>query len=336
MKILVTGSVGFIGFHLSKKLLSLGYEVNGIDSFNEYYDINLKLNRDKILKNLGLITEKLDISNKNQLNNYLYKKKFDIIVHLAAQAGVRYSLENPDTYMASNILGSFNLFENIKNTEIKHLLIASTSSIYGLNDSKIFSESYHSNEPISLYSATKKSVENISFYYSYNFKIPITNFRFFTVYGPWGRPDMALYKFTKALLENKPAEVYNNGEMWRDFTYIDDLVTAIELLFHKTPNNNEKYEGDSLSQIAPYRVVNIGNKNAIKLNDFIEVLEYVAKKKLIRNNLPMQAGDVPYTLADNSLLKKLTNFAPDTPIKEGIKKFYDWYISYHINKDYLI
>ena len=332
MKILITGSVGFIGFHLSKKLILSGHDVTGIDNFNSYYDINLNMNRDKILKEMGLNTINIDISNKTQLDNFFLGKNFDIIIHLAAQAGVRYSLENPDAYLASNILGSFNLLENIKNSNIKHLLIASTSSVYGLNKNDNFNELYHSNEPISLYSATKKSVENISFYYSYNYKIPITNFRFFTVYGPWGRPDMALYKFTDALFNDKPADVYNDGKMWRDFTYIDDLVMAIQLLTDKVPSLNDNYKNDSLSKIAPFRIVNIGNQKSIMLNEFIETLESIAKKKLIRNNLPMQAGDVPYTLADSTLLKNLTGFTPNTPIVDGIRSFYEWYVNYKINK----
>lgn len=331
MRVLITGSVGFIGFHLSKRLLSLGHEVHGIDNFNTYYDINLKINRDKILNKLGLTTQKIDISNKNQLDEYFQNKNFDVIFHLAAQAGVRYSLENPDIYISSNIIGSFNLLENIKKINLKHLLIASTSSVYGLNDNESFNERYHSNEPISLYSSTKKSVENISYNYSYNFRIPITNFRFFTVYGPWGRPDMALFKFTNALFKNESVDVYNNGEMWRDFTYIDDLVQAVELLSHKVPNSSDKYENDSLSKDAPYRIVNIGNQKTVKLNDFIETLEYIANRKLIRNNLPMQPGDVPYTLADSTLLKNLTNFYPKTTIAEGIKKFYEWFIDYYHN-----
>ncbi len=329
LKILVTGSVGFIGFHLAKKLISMGHEVHGIDNFNSYYDINLKINRGKFLQSIGLDTKKIDISDTKQITDYFKDKSFDVIIHLAAQAGVRYSLQNPSAYIDSNIKGTFNILDQIKNHNIKHFLVASTSSVYGLNKDKKFTEKSKADEPVSLYSATKKSAENLSFFYSYNYKIPITNFRFFTVYGPWGRPDMSLFKFTEAILENKPADVYNDGIMWRDFTYIDDLIETIARLIKIAPSETNRVNNDSLSNNAPYRILNIGNQKSVKLNDFINTLEKVVGKKLIRNNLPMQEGDVPYTLSDCTLLKKLIDYVPSTQVSEGIELFYKWFIEYN-------
>lgn len=331
MKILITGSAGFIGFNLSEKLC-LKYQCMGIDNFNDYYDVNLKHARSKILKSKGFITKKIDISSKSDLDSFLNKNEFDVIIHLAAQAGVRYSIENPNSYVQSNLIGTFNILESIKNKKIKHLLIASTSSIYGSSKKVKLSEAKKSDEQISLYSSTKKSIENIAHSYSYTHQIPITIMRFFTVYGPWGRPDMALFKFVNAIMNDEAIDVYNNGNMWRDFTYIDDLVKAIQKLIHVIPDEKNRVDNDSLSTVAPFRIVNTGNQNAVSLNYFIEVLEGVMKKKAKRKNLPMQLGDVSFTLSDSSLLKNLIDYAPSTKIEKGIKNFYNWYKLYYQTK----
>ena len=279
MNILITGSVGFIGFHLAKRLAILNHKVEGLDNFNHYYDVKIKNGRNKILKSYGVKTHKLDLINIKPLEKLLKKNKYDCIVHLAAQAGVRYSIKKPDEYIKSNIIGSYNLLNSIKNLKTKHFLFASTSSVYGNNESKKFDENMPCNSPISLYSATKKSVENIAHSYSYNFNIPITSFRFFTVYGPWGRPDMALFKFVKAILENKSIEVYNYGRMARDFTYIDDLVESVVRLIKASPSKKIKIKNDSISKDAPFRVVNIGNQNVVPLMKYINEIENVLKKK---------------------------------------------------------
>ena len=329
MKILITGSAGFIGFHLARKLASLKHNVEGLDNFNHYYDVKIKNKRNELLKSHGVKTHKIDLTNTKSLEKLLKKKKYDCIVHLAAQAGVRYSIKKPDEYMKSNIIGSYNLLNLIKNLKIKHFLFASTSSVYGNSKSKKFDESMPCNSPISLYSATKKSIENIAHSYSYNFNIPITSFRFFTVYGPWGRPDMALSKFVKAILENKSIEVFNYGKMFRDFTYIDDLVDSVVKLIKLPPSKKIKIKNDSISNDAPFRVVNIGNQNVVPLMKYINEIEKVLKKKAKKNFLPMQAGDVAYTMSDSSLLKRLTGYTPSTNIKTGIKNFCRWYKNYY-------
>ncbi len=329
MKILITGSAGFIGFHLARKLASLKHNVEGLDNFNHYYDVKIKNKRNELLKSHGVKTHKIDLTNTKSLEKLLKKKKYDCIVHLAAQAGVRYSIKKPDEYMKSNIIGSYNLLNLIKNLKIKHFLFASTSSVYGNSKSKKFDESMPCNSPISLYSATKKSIENIAHSYSYNFNIPITSFRFFTVYGPWGRPDMALFKFVKAILENKSIEVFNYGKMFRDFTYIDDLVDSVVKLIKLPPSKKIKIKNDSISNDAPFRVVNIGNQNVVPLMKYINEIEKVLKKKAKKNFLPMQAGDVAYTMSDSSLLKRLTGYTPSTNIKTGIKNFCRWYKNYY-------
>ena len=329
MKILITGSVGFIGFHLARKLAILRHNVEGLDNFNHYYDVKIKNERNKLLKSLGVKTYKLDLTNTKSLEKLLKKKNYDCIVHLAAQAGVRYSIKKPDEYIKSNIIGSYNLLNLIKNIKIKHFLFASTSSVYGNSKSEKFDEKMPCNSPISLYSATKKSIENIAHSYSYNFNIPITSFRFFTVYGPWGRPDMALFKFVKAILENKSIEVFNYGKMFRDFTYIDDLVESVVKLIKVPPSKKTKIKNDSISNDAPFRVVNIGNQNVVSLMKYINEIEKVLKKKAKKKFLPMQAGDVSYTKSDSSLLKRLTGYTPSTNIKTGIKNFCIWYKNYY-------
>ena len=333
-KIIVTGSAGFIGFHLCKLLLNKGYEVIGLDSLTDYYDINLKSERLNILSNLGNFKDiRLDITKFDLLEKIFIDICPKYVFHLAAQAGVRYSIENPKTYLESNIIGTFNILEMIKKYPPKHTLIASTSSVYGSNKNMPFTEDQKTDTQISFYAATKKSCEILSHSYSHIHQIPITNFRFFTVYGPWGRPDMALFKFVEAIKTDKPIDVYNNGNMKRDFTYIDDLVQSIFLLMKCVPNINKRMgDFDSLSPVAPWRAINIGNSEVEELKDFIEVIENNLGKKAIKNFLPMQLGDVKATYADNNLLFKLTKFRPKTKIDEGIKKFVEWYEYYYENK----
>ena len=336
MRIFVTGSSGFIGFHLSKKLLEKGHTIHGFDSMNKYYDVNLKKARLKILKEYKkfFFTEN-KLENKKILSQSILKFKPTIIIHLAAQAGVRYSIENPEAYMNSNIIGTYNVIELAKKINIKHLIISSSSSVYGANKNLPFSENDKTETQLSIYAATKKSTESIAHAYSNVWKLPITILRFFTVYGPWGRPDMALFKFTKGIINEKKIDIYNNGKMYRDFTYIDDIVNGIIALMHKAPNLNQlgKIRNDSLSPVAPYRILNIGNTKKIYLLDFINELEKQLEKKAIRNYMKMQKGDVKITLSNTSLLKKIAKYNPVTDYKIGIKKFLKWYLSYYkINK----
>tara|TARA_B100000989_G_C19517628_1_gene462463 strand:- start:114 stop:1118 length:1005 start_codon:yes stop_codon:yes gene_type:complete len=329
--ILVTGSAGFIGFHLCESLLKENYIVIGVDSLTDYYDKNLKINRLKILLKYENFNDiRLDITNFKGLSEIFDKYKPNKVIHLAAQAGVRYSIEHPRTYLEINILGSFNILELIKKHKIIHTLIASTSSVYGANTLMPFTENQKTETQISFYAATKKSCEILSHSYSHIHNLAITNFRFFTVYGPWGRPDMALFKFVKGIKENTPIDIYNNGEMKRDFTYISDLVEAITLLIDCVPKKNNRIsEKDSLSPVAPWRVINIGNCKVEKLLDFIREIEINLGSKALKNYLPMQQGDVKETHADNLLLYELTGFKPKIEIKEGIKNFCDWYNSYY-------
>ena len=332
MKILITGSSGFIGFHLSKKLLDIGHRVYGYDSMNNYYDVSLKKARYNILKkykNFSFIKNKLE--NKNSLEKVFKKFKPSIVIHLAAQAGVRYSIEKPRVYLDSNITGSYNIIEVSKKFNVKHLIMASSSSVYGANKKIPFKETDKTETQLSIYAATKKSNESMAHSYSNIWKVPITMLRFFTVYGPWGRPDMALFKFTKGILANKKIDIYNNGKMYRDFTYIDDIVDGIRLLINKIPNHKNfgKYNDDSLSSVAPFRILNIGNTKKVFLLDFIKEIEKVLGKKAIRNYMPLQKGDVKQTLSNTSLLKKLTGYNPKTNYKSGIKKFLNWYLNYY-------
>tara|TARA_Y200000002_G_C22676435_1_gene662279 strand:+ start:1510 stop:2511 length:1002 start_codon:yes stop_codon:yes gene_type:complete len=331
MKILITGTAGFIGFHLSKLLLDRGFEVHGYDGLTDYYDVNLKINRLNILlKNSNFFTTKAMLEDKDKLQEVAYKFNPDIIIHLAAQAGVRYSLENPGSYINSNIIGTFNVMEVARKFKVKHLLMASTSSVYGANTKMPFKEIDKADTQLTIYAATKKANESMAHSYSYLWQIPTTMFRFFTVYGPWGRPDMALFKFVSAILKEKPIDIYNNGDMYRDFTYVDDLVHAISLLIDSTPSNNKNISSlDSLSPVAPYRVVNIGNSNKIKLLDFIEAIENIIGKKAVRNYMPMQKGDVNATWAEATLLNTLTNYKPQTDFKKGIREFIKWYREYY-------
>jgi UDP-glucuronate 4-epimerase len=332
MKIFVTGSSGFIGFHLSKKLLEKGHSVHGFDSMNKYYDVKIKKARLKILKEYKkFFFTKNKLENKKILTDTILKFKPTVIIHLAAQAGVRYSIENPKAYMDSNITGTYNIIELAKKIDIKHLLIASSSSVYGANKKLPFTEIDKTETQLSIYAATKKSTESIAHSYSNIWRVPITMLRFFTVYGPWGRPDMALFKFTKGIINKKKIDIYNNGKMYRDFTFIEDIVNGITALINKAPSLNQlgKIKNDSLSPVAPFRILNIGNTKKIFLLDFINELEKQLGKKAIRNYMKMQKGDVKITVSNTSLLKKITNYNPKTNYKTGIKKFLEWYLFYY-------
>ena len=332
MKIIVTGSSGFIGFHVSKKLLESGKKVHGVDSMNNYYDVNLKKARLKILKKYKNFSfSKTKIENKKNLDKAFKKFKPAIVIHLAAQAGVRYSIEKPRVYLDSNITGTYNVIEISKKLNVKHLIMASSSSVYGANKKIPFKEIDKTETQMSIYAATKKSNESMAHAYSNIWKVPITMVRFFTVYGPWGRPDMALFKFTKGILNNKKIDIYNNGKMYRDFTYIDDIVSGINLLIKKIPNTKQlgRYKDDSLSPIAPFRILNIGNTKKVYLLDFIKEIEKVLGKKAKRNYMPLQKGDVKQTLSNTNLLKKITRYNPKTNFKTGIRKFLDWYLEYY-------
>ena len=332
MKIFITGSSGFIGFHLSKKLLDSGHSVHGFDSMNNYYDVKLKKARYEILKKYKKFSfTKNNLENQKVLSNTILKFKPKIIIHLAAQAGVRYSIEKPRVYLDSNITGTYNIIELAKKVNVKHLLIASSSSVYGANKKLPFKEIDKTETQLSIYAATKKSTESIAHSYSNIWKVPITMLRFFTVYGPWGRPDMALFKFTKGIIDNKKIDIYNKGKMYRDFTYIDDIVNGIKALMNKAPNLKQlnKFKNDSLSSVAPFRILNIGNTRKVYLLDFITALEKELGKKAIRNYMPMQKGDVKMTLSDTTLLKKLTGYNPKTNLRLGIKNFLKWYLSYY-------
>ena len=331
-KILITGSSGFIGFHLSKKLLEKGIKVHGYDSMNNYYDVKLKKSRCKILKKFKNFTfTKNKLENRTALKRIFNKFKPSIVIHLAAQAGVRYSIKKPRVYLDSNITGTYNIIEISKQLNVKHLIMASSSSVYGANKNIPFKEIDKTETQLSIYAATKKSNESMAHSYCNIWKIPITMLRFFTVYGPWGRPDMALFKFTKGILANKKIDIYNNGKMYRDFTYVDDVVECIRLLINKVPNHKHfgKYKNDSLSSVAPFRVLNIGNTKKVFLLDFIKEIEKALEKKAIRSYLPLQKGDVKQTLSDISLLKKITGYKPKTDYKLGIKKFLNWYKNYY-------
>mgnify|MGYP001250552453 CR=1 FL=1 len=332
MKIFVTGSSGFIGFHLSLKLLNKGHKVYGLDSMNNYYDIKLKKDRLKILKSFkGFSFTKSKLENKKNLNKIVKKFRPKVIIHLAAQAGVRYSIKQPEIYLNSNIVGTFNIIEASRKINVNHLIIGSSSSVYGANKKIPFREIDKTDHQISFYAATKKSTEALAHAYSSLWKLPITMLRFFTVYGPFGRPDMAYFKFTKKILKGQKIDIYNKGKMYRDYTYVDDIVDGIFKILNKIPkiNSKRKIKNDSLSPVAPFRILNIGNTKKIYLLDFINTLEKILNKKIKRNYLPMQKGDVYSTLSDSSLLKRLTGYNPKTNYKVGIKNFLDWYLNYY-------
>jgi UDP-glucuronate 4-epimerase len=332
-RILVTGAAGFIGFHLSKRLLSQGYEIIGLDNLNDYYDVRLKVSRLEILQESNNFSNhKIDLQNKSAVDNLFSTNRFDYVVNLAAQAGVRYSLTNPYAYLESNLIGFLNILEACRHHPVKHLVYASSSSVYGANRKMPFSVHDNVDHPLALYAATKKSNELMAHAYSNLYHIPTTGLRFFTVYGPYGRPDMALFLFTKAILEGKPIEVFNHGKMRRDFTYVDDIVEGIVRLILKPPTGNPDWSGenpDPASSFAPYRIYNIGNNQPVELLQFIEVLETKLGKKAIKNLLPLQEGDVPETYANIDELMQDIDFKPSTSIETGIENFVNWYKEYY-------
>jgi len=332
-KIFITGTAGFIGFHLAKLLLDYGFKIHGYDGMTDYYDVNLKYARHNILlQNQNFSATEGMLEDNERLYNLANAFQPDVIIHLAAQAGVRYSLDNPRAFINSNIVGTFNVMEIARKQKVKHLLMASTSSVYGANSNMPFTEIEKADSQLSIYAASKKANESMAHAYSHLWKMPTTMFRFFTVYGPWGRPDMALFKFVSSILNDEPIDVYNKGEMYRDFTYVDDVVEGIRLLIDAIPGFSFKkkiFENDSLSTAAPYRVVNIGNSNTVKVLDFIKVIEEVLSKKAIYNYMPMQKGDVKATWADPSLLRNLTDYSPETNFRNGITRFIEWYRKYY-------
>ena len=331
-KILVTGAAGFIGFHLCRRLLEKGDQVVGLDNLNPYYDVRLKENRLRKLegwKNFDF--RKIDLADQERMAGLFSEQGFDRVVNLAAQAGVRYSLENPQAYVESNIVGFLNILEGCRHHRIQHLVFASSSSVYGANTKMPFSVHDNVDHPVSLYAATKKANELMAHTYASLYKVPSTGLRFFTVYGPWGRPDMALFLFTKAILEGKSIPVFNYGKMQRDFTYIDDIIEGVVRILEQAPEPHAEWNGDRPDpsrSFAPYRLYNIGNNNPVELLRFIEVLEDCLGRKAEKNFLPMQPGDVPATYADVDDLMQAVGFKPSTSLEEGIKKFVAWYRDY--------
>jgi UDP-glucuronate 4-epimerase len=330
----ITGTAGFIGFHLARFLLDEGWQVHGLDGMTTYYDIALKRARLALLQqNPGFTQVEAMLEDADAVMQAARAAQPDVIIHLAAQAGVRYSLEAPRAYIDSNLIGTFNVMEAARELAVGHLLMASTSSVYGANEDMPFRETDRADHPLTIYAATKKANEAMGHSYAHIHGLPVTMFRFFTVYGPWGRPDMAPFKFTKAILAGEPIDIYNNGEMWRDFTYVTDLVQGIAALIDAVParpaSRAEIADGDSLSPAAPFRVVNIGNGQKVRLMDFIEAIEAATGKPAIRNFLPMQTGDVPATWADASLLNRLTGGCPATDVRDGMRAFVDWYRGFY-------
>jgi len=332
-KILVTGAAGFIGSHVCIRLLERGDSVVGLDNLNDYYDVSLKearLARFNSQQNFRFV--KMELSDREGMEALFAEEKFDKVVNLAAQAGVRYSLENPHAYIDSNIVGFTNILEGCRHHKVKHLVYASSSSVYGANETMPFSVHDNVDHPLSLYAASKKANESMAHTYSHLYGLPTTGLRFFTVYGPWGRPDMALFLFTKAMLEGKPINVFNNGKMRRDFTYIDDVVEGIIRVLDHTAKSNPQWSGmqpDPASSKAPWRLYNIGNSNPVELMDYIKAIEDALGMKTEKNFMPMQAGDVPATSADVQALIDDAGFKPDTPVKDGVKRFVDWYRGYY-------
>lgn len=348
MKILITGTAGFIGFHLVRRLLDRGDEVVGLDSINDYYDVNLKyarlgetgIRKGEITYGSLVQSDKsskykfiqLNLEDKEKLDNLFHEEKFDKVCNLAAQAGVRYSIENPMAYINSNIIGFINILEACRHNEIKHLAYASSSSVYGLNEQMPFSTHDNVDHPISLYAASKKSNELMAHTYSHLYGVPTTGLRFFTVYGPWGRPDMALFLFTKAMLAGEPIKIFNEGNMRRDFTYIDDIVEGIVRVLDTPPEGNKEWTGkapDPASSKGPYKVYNIGNSSPVNLMDFILEIEKQLGKEAKKDFLPMQDGDVPATWADVRELSENLGYKPNTPVETGVKQFVEWYREYY-------
>ncbi|WP_299897943.1 NAD-dependent epimerase/dehydratase family protein [uncultured Ruegeria sp.] len=333
-RVLITGSAGFIGFHLAKLLLVEGYRVHGYDGMTDYYDVVLKQRRHQILLQTPGFTATEDrLENYDRLLQVAEEFQPDVIVHLAAQAGVRHSLEHPRSYIESNVVGTFNVMEIARQHKVEHLLMASTSSIYGANEEMPFTETEKADTQLTIYSATKKANEAMGHSYAHLWDLPTTMFRFFTVYGTWGRPDLAYFKFVAAILDGRPIDIYNHGDMYRDFTHVEDLVRGIRLLIDVPPvrpaSRDDIVDGDSLSPVAPYRVVNIGNGDKVRLMDFIEAIEQAVGKKAVKNFMPMQLGDIYATWADNRLLQRLTNYRPQTELSDGIAQFVAWYRDYY-------
>ncbi|WP_204236865.1 NAD-dependent epimerase [Mammaliicoccus sciuri] len=332
MKILITGTAGFIGSHLAKKLIKQGHEVIGIDNINDYYDVTIKEDRLKSIGTKNFTFYKINLEDEFEMNKIFEDEMPQVVINLAAQAGVRYSLENPRAYIDSNIVGFTNILECSRHHKVEHLIYASSSSVYGANTSKPFSTSDNIDHPLSLYAATKKSNELMAHTYSHLYNLPTTGLRFFTVYGPWGRPDMALFKFTKAIVNDEEIDVYNHGNMMRDFTYVDDIVEAISRLVKKPAEPNTEWSGenpDPSSSYAPYKIYNIGNNSPVRLMEFVEAIENKLGKKAKKNYMDLQPGDVPETYANVDDLFKNIDFKPETTIQDGVNQFVDWYLDYY-------
>lgn len=330
--ILITGCAGFIGYHLAKQLLTMGEHIIGIDNLNNYYDPKQKLAKLKLLnQHENFSFEKIDLTDKPDLVSLFSTHKFEKVLHLAAQAGVRYSIEHPDAYVASNLIGFTNILECCRHHNTKHLVFASTSSAYGANTKQPYSESQNTDHPMSFYAATKRANELMAHSYASLYGLPCTGLRFFTVYGPWARPDMALFKFTKKIIAGEPIDVYNHGKMYRDFTYVDDIVQGIVSVAQQPAQANQQWQGDNPdpgSSYAPYRIYNIGNSKPTSLMDYIAAIESATGKKAICNMLPIQPGDVPSTYADTTRLETEFAYQPKTSVKEGVAKFVEWYLAY--------
>ncbi len=333
-KVFITGTAGFIGYHLAKLLLDEGFVVAGYDGMTDYYDVALKRRRHQmLLQHAGFGATEAMLEDGAALDAAIDSFEPDVIVHLAAQAGVRYSLEQPKAYIEANVIGTFHVMEAARRHAVDHLLMASTSSVYGANESMPFTETDKADTPLTMYAATKKATEVMGHSYAHLWNLPTTMFRFFTVYGPWGRPDMALYKFVTAILHDRPIDLYNNGDLSRDFTYVTDLVKGIRLLIDVVPERPADpaaiEPGDSLSPVAPYRVVNIGNSDKVRLLDFVTAIEDALGRPAKRKPMPMQKGDVPATWADASLLARLTGYRPQTDVRDGVAQFVAWYRDYY-------
>ncbi|PNZ03227.1 protein CapI [Staphylococcus equorum subsp. linens] len=332
MKILITGTAGFIGSHLAKKLIKQGHKIVGLDNINDYYDVTIKEDRLKSIGTTNFTFYKIDLEDESAMDEIFENEKPQVVINLAAQAGVRYSLENPRAYIDSNIVGFTNILECSRHHKVEHLIYASSSSVYGANTSKPFSTSDNIDHPLSLYAATKKSNELMAHTYSHLYNLPTTGLRFFTVYGPWGRPDMALFKFTKAIVNDEEIDVYNHGNMMRDFTYVDDIVEAISRLVIKPAQPNPEWSGanpDPSSSYAPYKIYNIGNNSPVRLMEFVEAIENKLGKKAKKNYMDLQPGDVPETYANVDDLFKNIDFKPETTIQDGVNQFVDWYLDYY-------